>query len=113
LRLLRLRHAKSAWNRPGLRDHDRPLAPRGLRDAPRMGRYLLKQGFVPAAALVSTAVRARTTADLALEAAGAAPATLRLVPDLSRSRPDEILELVAGGGGSPSPLLLVPPHPGM
>ena len=113
MRLLLLRHAKSAWNRPGLRDHDRPLAPRGLRDAPRMGRYLLKQGFVPAAALVSTAVRARTTAELALEAAGAAPDTLRLVPDLYGSSPDEIVEIVAGEGGSASPLLVVAHNPGM
>ena len=113
LRLLLLRHAKSAWNHPGLRDHDRPLAPRGLRDAPRMGRYLREQGFTPAAALISTAVRARTTAELALDAAGAAPDRLRLVPDLYGSSPDEIVEIVAGEGGSASPLLVVAHNPGM
>ncbi len=113
LRLLLLRHAKSSWNHPGLRDHDRPLAARGLRDAPRMGRYLRKLGFTPAAALVSTAVRARTTAELALEAAGAAPDTLRLVPDLYGSSPDEIVEIVAEEGGSASPLLVVAHNPGM
>ena len=113
LRLLLLRHAKSSWNHPGLRDHDRPLARRGLRDAPRMGRYLREHGLTPAAALVSTAVRARTTAELALEAAGAAPGALRLIPDLYGSSPDEIVEIVAEEGGSASPLLVVAHNPGM
>lgn len=113
LQLVLLRHAKSSWNHPGLRDHDRPLAPRGLRDAPRMGRYLREQGCTPAAALVSTAVRARTTAKLALDAAGAAPDALRLVPNLYGSSPDEIVEIVAEEGGNASPLLVVAHNPGM
>ena len=113
LRLLLLRHAKSDWSHPGLRDHDRPLAPRGLRDAPRMGRYLRERGWVPAAALVSTARRARTTAELALEAAGAAPEALRLVPALYGSSPDEIVDIVGEEGGSASPLLVVAHNPGM
>ena len=112
-RLLLLRHAKSDWNHPGLRDHDRPLAPRGLRDAPRMGRYLREHGLVPAAALVSTARRARETAALALEAAGAAREALRLVPDLYGSSPDEIVEIVSEKGGGVSPLLVVAHNPGM
>ena len=113
LRLLLLRHAKSDWNQSGLRDHDRPLAPRGLRNAPRMGRYLREQGLVPAVALVSTARRARTTAELTLEAAGAAPNVLRLVPELYGSSPDEIVEIVAAEGGDSSPLLVVAHNPGM
>ena len=113
LRLLLLRHAKSDWGHPGLLDHDRPLAPRGLRDAPRMGRYLREHGFIPAAALVSTAARAETTARLALEAAGAAPGAMRLIPDLYGSSPDAIVEIVAGEGGSASPLLVVAHNPGM
>ncbi len=35
-----LRHAKSAWDQPGLSDRDRGLNKRGLRDAPRMGAAL-------------------------------------------------------------------------
>ncbi|MCY4628584.1 MAG: histidine phosphatase family protein [Acidobacteria bacterium] len=113
LRLLLLRHAKSDWNHPGLRDHDRPLAPRGLRNAPRLGRYLREQNLVPAVALVSTARRARMTAELALEAAGAAPEVMRLIPDLYGSSPDEIVEIVAAEGGDASPLLVVAHNPGM
>ena len=78
-----------------------------------MGRYLREQGLVPASALVSTARRARTTAELALEAAGAPSGTLRLVPDLYGSTPDEIVEIVAEQGGNSSPLLVVAHNPGM
>ena len=113
LRLLLLRHAKSDWSHPGLRDHDRPLAPRGLRAAPRLGRYLSGQGLCPAVALVSTARRARHTAELVLEAAGAAPDALHLIPDLYGSSPDEILEIVSEQGGNASPLLAVAHNPGM
>ncbi|MDR0359584.1 MAG: histidine phosphatase family protein, partial [bacterium] len=31
-----LRHAKSSWDDPDRPDHERPLAPRGVRDAKRM-----------------------------------------------------------------------------
>ncbi|MDA8320789.1 MAG: histidine phosphatase family protein [Actinomycetota bacterium] len=58
-----LRHAKSAW--PDVPDHDRPLAPRGLRDAPAAGRWLRQAGCIPDQVLCSTARRARETWRLA------------------------------------------------
>lgn len=68
--LLILRHAKSSWEREDLSDPDRPLAPRGKRDAPRMGELLRKQALLPDLLLTSTAKRARATAELVAEAAG-------------------------------------------
>lgn len=113
LRLLLLRHAKSDWSRPGLPDHDRALARRGLRDAPRLGRFLRDAGLVPEVALVSTARRARDTARLALDSAGAPPETVRLLPDLYGSGRDRILRIVREQGGSASPLLVVAHNPGL
>src|SRR6185312_9403361 len=40
--LFLVRHAKSSRDPPGLPDEDRPLAGRGERDAPKMGRRLAK-----------------------------------------------------------------------
>jgi phosphohistidine phosphatase len=76
-RLVLLRHAKSDW--PDVADHERPLAKRGRRDAPVVGRWLGASGFVPDAVVCSTAARARETWDLvfpglAAAAPGAAPA---------------------------------------
>ena len=64
-RLVLFRHAKSDWSNPSLPDEERPLAPRGLRDAPRMGAWLAEHGIVPDRALVSPARRAQQTWELA------------------------------------------------
>ncbi|RWB75272.1 MAG: histidine phosphatase family protein [Mesorhizobium sp.] len=73
--LLILRHAKSSWDDPALADFDRPLAPRGLKTAPLMGRELARRGWLPDLALVSPALRARDTWRLvAQELSGHTPA---------------------------------------
>jgi phosphohistidine phosphatase len=66
--LLLMRHAKSDWDADYGPDHDRPLNDRGLRSARLMGRVLADEGLVPDLIISSTAVRARTTAELAIEA---------------------------------------------
>lgn len=66
--LLIMRHAKSSWEEEGQPDHERPLNDRGLRDAPRMGEYLRKKGFVADIILTSSAKRARRTAEAVAEA---------------------------------------------
>lgn len=58
--LIVLRHAKSDWS-DDLPDHDRPLAPRGTRDAPKLGRWLVETGHVPELVVCSTARRTRET----------------------------------------------------
>ena len=66
--LLLMRHAKSDWDADYEADHDRPLNERGVRSARLMGRVLAEEGLVPDLIISSTAVRARTTAELAIEA---------------------------------------------
>lgn len=58
-RLILLRHAKSDW--PEGPDLDRPLAKRGRRDAPRIGRWLREHNFVPDVVICSAARRTRET----------------------------------------------------
>ncbi|MFP5505004.1 MAG: SixA phosphatase family protein [Gammaproteobacteria bacterium] len=59
--LLLLRHAKSDWTQNGS-DFDRPLNPRGERDAARIGRWLRHQAALPDSLLCSPARRAAQTA---------------------------------------------------
>lgn len=66
-RLILLRHTKSDWP-AGLVDRDRPLAARGRRAAPLMGRLLVERGHVPDKVVVSPAVR--TVETWALASAG-------------------------------------------
>jgi phosphohistidine phosphatase len=59
-----LRHAKSSWDDPARDDHDRPLAPRGVRAATRMAEHLREAGVAPDLVLCSSAARARQTLEL-------------------------------------------------
>jgi phosphohistidine phosphatase len=69
--LVLFRHAKSAW--PDVADHDRPLARRGIRAAPVMGRWLREAGLLPGQVLCSTARRARETWQYAQAGLAATP----------------------------------------
>src|SRR5215831_11815927 len=69
--LVLFRHAKSAW--PDVADHDRPLARRGIRAAPVMGRWLREAGLLPGQVLCSTARRARETWQFAQAGLAATP----------------------------------------
>ncbi|MCU0420683.1 MAG: histidine phosphatase family protein [Cyclobacteriaceae bacterium] len=62
-RLLLIRHAKSSWDDPTLRDFDRPLNHRGQRDAPRMAKRLKEKDIHPDLLIASPAVRTRATAE--------------------------------------------------
>ncbi|HEX2448842.1 MAG TPA: histidine phosphatase family protein [Methyloceanibacter sp.] len=66
LTLSLLRHAKSSWKTPALPDQDRPLASRGLTDAPLMGKAMAERGIDPDLVLCSSARRTRDTLALVL-----------------------------------------------
>jgi phosphohistidine phosphatase len=70
-RLIVLRHAKSAW--PDVNDFERPLAPRGRRDAPAAGRWLRDAACLPDHVVCSPARRTRETWDLVAEELDTAP----------------------------------------
>jgi phosphohistidine phosphatase len=61
MRLLIFRHAKAEKGAAGLRDRARELAPRGHKDARRMGAYMAHHSLIPDHALVSPARRTRET----------------------------------------------------
>ena len=69
--LLVLRHGKSAYPE-GVADFDRPLAPRGKRDAVAAGQWLRDQALAPDLVICSAAERARQTWDLISDQLGVA-----------------------------------------
>jgi len=104
-----MRHAKSDWKADYGSDHDRPLNGRGVKSARLMGRLLAAQGIEPQVVISSTALRAKTTAELAIEA-GRWDAELRLDPSLYESGPEGVLSV---GASAPevSRLMLVGHQP--
>ncbi|MEU6368830.1 histidine phosphatase family protein [Streptomyces sp. NPDC046931] len=110
-RLVVLRHAKSAWPE-GVADHERPLAPRGRRDAPAAGRALAEADCLPDLALCSTAVRARQTWELA-SAQWGTPPPVRFDPGLYAADVPDLLEAVHDAPAEVETLLLIGHNPGL
>jgi len=63
--ILLFRHGKSDWNANYKKDQDRPLSKRGVKAAKVMGMYLFKIQQIPDLIISSTALRAKTTAQIA------------------------------------------------
>lgn len=64
-----LRHAKSSWNDPTLRDFDRPLKKRGREAAERIGERMASENLSNPLVICSPAVRTRETAEIVLTSA--------------------------------------------
>jgi phosphohistidine phosphatase len=113
LRLTLLRHGKSSWDDPELEDLERPLAPRGLRDVPEMGRRLAKRGELPGLILSSPALRALSTARAIAREIGYREDGIRQEPALYMASPLEILATLQRLGDPPQHLMVVGHNPGL
>ena len=111
-RLILFRHAKSERGQPGENDHVRVLNPRGERDAPQLGAFMVKHALVPDFAVVSTAARTRQTWELASAAFNEAP---RAVFDerIYDAAPQRILKVVKEVPPSVHTLLICGHNPGL
>ena len=108
--ILLLRHGKSSWDGPPRPDRERPLAPRGVRAARRMGRFLERVGPAPDRILCSPAVRTAETLRHAADAGGwRAPGTV--VPELYGASPDDVLACVRAVDPGVETLLVVGHEP--
>jgi len=102
-----LRHAKSSWDDIGLSDRQRPLANRGKRNAPEMGKRFADRGEQLQRVLSSPAVRAHSTAQLFCEACGFAADDIVIEPNLYFSGSGSIEDLILAQDDSIRSLMLV------
>jgi phosphohistidine phosphatase len=111
MRLWLLRHAKSSWGDPDLADQDRPLAPRGERDAAAMRAHLDREAIRPALVLCSSGLRARQTLAGVLAGLGT-ELEVRIEPGLYAFDAAALLDrLHAIPGGDVSSVMLVGHNP--
>jgi phosphohistidine phosphatase len=112
MRLMIFRHAKAEKGAPGTRDRDRPLNPRGLKDAARMGAYMAHHALVPHHALISPAKRTRETwAGLVSALPGAVPTFFD--DRLYDAGPEQILTVIRETQASIGALIVVGHNPGL
>jgi phosphohistidine phosphatase len=115
-RLMLLRHAKTETDAPSGRDQDRRLDERGHSDAAEIGRWITKHPPFPDHVMVSPAVRAVQTWDVAWEAMKEyAPKPLvELVPELYGADAAQLLlGIRLASAADPKRLMLVGHNPGM
>lgn len=93
LTLSLLRHAKSSWSNPTLPDRDRPLATRGVTDAPLMGKAMAERGIDPELVMCSSARRTRDTLELVLPELRVEPKVV-YVDALYHASPEQMLEML-------------------
>lgn len=112
LRLLLLRHAKAERSRPGERDHERRLNERGREDAPRIGAYMAKHGYLPDQVVVSTSARTRETWSLAAAAMPGKP-EVDFDERIYESTPHALLTVLRETGPKVRTLMMIGHNPSM
>jgi phosphohistidine phosphatase len=111
-RLLLLRHAKSSWSNGGADDFQRPLAPRGVRAAGAMARFLTEHKLVPDRVLCSAARRTVETWNLLADSLGHT-ATVEIEPGLYLAETTALLERIRAVPDTSAVVMLIGHNPGM
>jgi phosphohistidine phosphatase len=115
-RLMLLRHAKTENNAPSGRDQDRRLDDRGRKDAAEIGNFIAGHPPFPNCVLVSPAVRAHQTWEVAWAAmknSVRAP-RVELLPELYGADPAQMLQTIRDASVSdPKQLMVIGHNPGM
>lgn len=89
-----IRHAKSSWKDTSIRDLDRPLNPRGLRDAPTMGERLFNANHKADLMISSPAKRAIHTAQIIAQKTGYEPAQILKEASIYGANSQQLIELI-------------------
>jgi len=108
-----VRHAKSDWDDPSIRDFDRPLNKRGKNNAPAMGKLLKQQGIIPELVITSTAMRAKTTAELVTAEIGIKPDKMVYEKELYLASAQEIFLLIKETPPEYNSVMVVAHNPGI
>jgi phosphohistidine phosphatase len=115
-RLMLLRHAKTENDAPSGRDQDRRLDNRGRSDAAEIGGWIARHPPFPDSVLVSHAIRAHQTWEIAWEAMKdlVLEPQVELTPELYGADPAQLLQAIReASAADPKSLMLVGHNPGM
>jgi phosphohistidine phosphatase len=115
-RLMLLRHAKTENDAPSGRDRDRRLDDRGRSDAAAIGGWIGRHPPFPDLVLVSDAIRAHQTWEIAWEAMKdlVRQPRVELLPELYGADPSQLLQTIRDASvADPRRLMLVGHNPGM
>ncbi len=93
-KILLVRHAKSDWADSSLKDFDRPLNARGLRDAPEMAHRIKVENLEPQKIVSSPAIRAFQTSKVMADTWGIKSDEIELVSAIYEASTSSLLKIV-------------------
>ena len=93
LSIIIFRHGKSDWDAIYDKDHNRPLSKRGIKAAKKMGNYLKQINQIPDVVISSSAIRAKNTAELAMNS-GDWKSIFYIEPRIYGGSSEELLNIV-------------------
>ena len=111
--LMLLRHGKSSWSNPLIKDFTRPLKKRGRRDARNMGRFMDGLGWIPDYVAASPAERTRQTANLLCKELTGFKRSIRWRPEMYDSGIANLIRLIEACPGHAGRVLLIGHNPGL
>lgn len=111
--LIITRHAKSDWSNLYLKDFDRELNERGLRDAPMMGKRLLNRNIQLELIVSSTAKRAAQTAKLIAKEINYSSSNIQWEETLYHAPSAIIQETIFGISNDLNAIMIVCHNPGI
>ena len=111
--LVLMRHGKSDWETGAKSDFDRPLAPRGERDTPRIARWLHSRLKGPFHIVSSPALRARQTAGLVARELGLDADEIEWQPGVYDATLQALLSTLASAVSAEDTTVLIGHNPGM
>lgn len=107
-----MRHAKSSWSDPDLKDQERPLNARGRKAARVMGAWMKEKSVVPDLVLMSNARRSQETWERVSKTLDAdIPA--QVVDQIYMAGPEEMLSAVRGTPDDAKTVLVIGHQPGL
>src|ERR1700733_7424750 len=115
-RLMLLRHSKTENDAPSGRDQDRRLDDRGRADAADIGGWISRHPPAPDSVLVSPAIRAHQTWEIAWQAMKdrVPQPQVEILPDLYGADPIQLLQVIRMASATdPQRLMVVGHNPGM
>lgn len=108
-----VRHAKADGEDESLPGHERPLIARAVIEAQGMAERLARRGAPPEAVWCSTAVHARSTAEIFARRFGFEPGSIRVDERLFEASPETLLAILRGLDDRLASVMLVGHNPGL
>ena len=106
-----IRHGKSAWDNPSIKDHNRTLLPEGTERTKKVAKFLASRNIMPDLIVSSSATRAFETAKILAHELHYSEDDIRVETDIYDQGTAYLMELLYGLPNEISSVMLIGHNP--